>query len=153
MKIIARTFLLVTLLFFLHINIYSQEKASGTIFFIDGTSQAFTDFESIIEGPFKNASELSNHRDGLLVSYQNSFRTIPFGNLKKIILIPERIYNWVNIEGELDVTTKNGINFITPITISAFRVYIKDDLSNSVILQPYYFAKAGKQVTSKIEFD
>ena len=151
-KKIAKIFLMVPLILSFNSNIYSQ-KNPGTIYFVDGTSQVFTDFESIHEVPFRDASTISNHSDGLLVSYQNSTRTIPFGNLKTIIIVPEKIIVRVNIEGELDITTKNGINFRTPITIGQFRVYIWDELTNNTIIQYYNAAIGGKQITSRIEFD
>jgi hypothetical protein len=103
--------------------------------------------------PDKTSTTLICRREGLLVYYQNSFRTVPYENIRKIRIIPESIEGGNCLRGNLEVTTRNGINFTTPFSTSQVDVNILDELSNSIKIQSFRIALMTNVLIKSIEFD
>jgi len=123
----------------------------GTLYFTDGTNKSFKSIIRTHQGPYKNASGLDSQNEGLLVFYQDSYRTIAYGNLKTLRIIPERVWNNF-VSGELEVTTKNGVSFTTPAMLSDIDVTIFDELTNGIVEQNFRFASDSRLLISTIEF-
>jgi hypothetical protein len=151
MKTVVHFFLLLALGLTLSSKLIAQ---SGTIYFTDGTTKVFKNILAISANAVNHPeSSIGSEPGGLRVFYQNSFRTIPFSNMKTISLIPQYFNNRNFIVGELTVTTKNGIIINTPTFISNVVVSIYDELSNEIKPQDFRFGFNEKVLISKIEFD
>lgn len=135
--------------------IAQSTKTSGKIYFADGSSKPFNNLVCIYEAPANKwpAGDIMCNREGLFVFYQNSYRTIPYDKIKSLAIKAQQIKNEHYVLGDLDVITKTGIQFTSPVTISNIVVSMFDELTNEYIEQGFYFAEGNRQLIFKIDID
>ena len=125
---------------------------SGTIHFANGNYVHFSSIVRVHEEPVKNTESLSAQDEGLYVYFQNSYRYVPYENIRTFQVFPERIYNYF-VSGVMEVTTKNGIRFTTPVIIMDIDVIIYDELTGGMREQNFRFATFDRLLISWVEFD
>jgi len=125
---------------------------SGTIHFTNGNYVHFSSIVRVHEEPVKNTESLSAQDEGLYVYFQNSYRYVPYENIRTFQVFPERIYNYF-VSGVMEVTTKNGIRFTTPVIIMDIDVIIYDELTGGMREQNFRFATFDRLLISWVEFD
>jgi len=125
---------------------------SGSIHFTNGNYVRFTNIIRVHEEPFRNSDGLRAQHEGLYVYFQDSYRTVPYENIRTFQIFPERIYNYF-VSGSMEVTTKNGIRFSTPVSIIDIDVTIYDALTGGMMEQNFRFATFDRLLISWIEFD
>jgi len=125
---------------------------SGTIHFTNGNYVHFSSIVRVHEEPVKNTESLSVQDEGLYVYFQNSYRYVPYENIRTFQVFPERIYNYF-VSGVMEVTTKNGIRFTTPVIIMDIDIIIYDELTGGMREQNFRFATFDRLLISWVEFD
>jgi len=130
----------------------SYGPRSGTIHFTNGNYVHFTSIVRVHEEPFRSSDGLRAQHEGLYVYFQDSYRYVPYENIRTFQIFPERIYNYF-VSGSMEVTTRNGIRFSTPVSIIDIDVTIYDALSGGMAEQNFRFATYDRLLISWVEFD